>query len=980
MSNYQHTLSRDGHLQRKTSNYSKTKAIIIYCLLLFCVFTHSALGSESKRVAIIYSAPSAANSFDPFIYSQLFMAAQHQAMMAGIPFDLLDENDLMDINNLSGYNALIIPSMQYVSSSKVDAIENALTQAVQNFGIGIITSGHFMTHSENNVPLANINQRMEQLLGVRSTGGGTWGVQTTMRANSITHPVTRDYSADEVLLSWNAIWTFIYQAVEGGNVTDIVRLDTDSASYPAVFATITGGRNVHFSSDQVMADANLLWSAIQWVVFGDATPVGLKLTRQNNIFVSRTDMDQSMFADELQETAFPLYDLLGLWKNKYNFVGSYYINIGNKPGQGEYTDWSISAPLYQDYIALGNEVASHSWTHPDDTAALSTEQLQYEFQQSNAEITQQLGYVTVGAAIPGNPETIAVNNQLNNYLSYVSGRASIIGWGYPGAYGFLTPYHSMVYLSLSMSPDFTLVGWLNYTPDEAMQIWQDEYAQQTNHASQPILHWLWHDYAATNDPAYKPEMIENTIDWAYEHDSEFVTAVEVHNRINRFIASELQVSGVNPITANVASNDASLFSLRIKSSDIISKVDNWYAYNDKQVFLPLNGGEYTIHLASTIVDVTHITALPMRSKLLTVSGDGQKLNFSFFGKGEILIHLHDSLVNDLEVLGADSVQQDGKDLALRFTSLANHNVILQRSSITTQCIDLDGDGFSSTGGECGAIDCNDSDASVHPNHQEMCDGKDNNCDGIIPPDEMDADNDGYAQCQGDCNDAIPGIFPGALEHCSDGIDNNCDSFVDEVDAFCSVAEPIETSFTSVAAEDGFIRESSSGSSIGGIIKSTNAGAKSLRIGDDRRNRQFKFIVSFDSSSIPTGATLESVKLILTRGKNSGTAPFTTHGIAVVDIKSGGFGGNASLESDDFQAEADADAIVQFTDQGGNKSTYQVDLLDTAFPYINRSGRTQFRISFELNSDNDGQTDLAGFYSADNSNPSFHPKLEVIYTP
>jgi hypothetical protein len=42
----------------------------------------------------------------------------------------------------------------------------------------------------------------------------------------------------------------------------------------------------------------------------------------------------------------------------------------------------------------------------------------------------------------------------------------------------------------------------------------------------------------------------------------------------------------------------------------------------------------------------------------------------------------------------------------------------------------------------------------------------------------DADNDGYTTCEGDCNDSNSSIFPGAPEVC-DGMDNDCDGLVDE---------------------------------------------------------------------------------------------------------------------------------------------------------------------------------------------------------
>lgn len=92
----------------------------------------------------------------------------------------------------------------------------------------------------------------------------------------------------------------------------------------------------------------------------------------------------------------------------------------------------------------------------------------------------------------------------------------------------------------------------------------------------------------------------------------------------------------------------------------------------------------------------------------------------------------------------------------------------------TVCVenDLDGDGFSTVGGQCGPIDCDDADADRWPGRNEVCDGKDNDCNEIIPPDEVDGDGDGVLLCE-DCNDGNSAMFPGNPEVC-DGLDNDCD--------------------------------------------------------------------------------------------------------------------------------------------------------------------------------------------------------------
>lgn len=156
--------------------------------------------------------------------------------------------------------------------------------------------------------------------------------------------------------------------------------------------------------------------------------------------------------------------------------------------------------------------------------------------------------------------------------------------------------------------------------------------------------------------------------------------------------------------------------------------------------------------------------------------------------------------------------------------------------------------------------------------------------------------------------------------------------------------PVVVSFSSEAANDGYIKANADASSPAlGTLESSFG----LALGRGTDGKYNRAILSFDTSSIPDAATITSATLIVKYKSASGDPWSNPAGNSlVIDLKTGCFGA-CTLEVADYSAAASATtvaSIVRFTAGTQSSSAFAA----SGVAAISKTARTQARLRFNAN--------------------------------
>lgn len=168
-------------------------------------------------------------------------------------------------------------------------------------------------------------------------------------------------------------------------------------------------------------------------------------------------------------------------------------------------------------------------------------------------------------------------------------------------------------------------------------------------------------------------------------------------------------------------------------------------------------------------------------------------------------------------------------------------------------------------------------------------------------------------------------------------------------------------------QDGYIWESTETSGVG--LKADSIGS-SLLVGDDNYDRQYRAILSFDTSTLSDTITIYSAVIALIPSSTQGVYFYWSP--LLVDIRKSYFGSSIFLLPHDFQVVPSLSA-TSTVDLASNYAW----LNNAGLPYINLAGNTQFRLRFQQDDNDNMRADYIGFYSG-NTAAALRPQLVIYY--
>jgi hypothetical protein len=157
----------------------------------------------------------------------------------------------------------------------------------------------------------------------------------------------------------------------------------------------------------------------------------------------------------------------------------------------------------------------------------------------------------------------------------------------------------------------------------------------------------------------------------------------------------------------------------------------------------------------------------------------------------------------------------------------------------------------------------------------------------------------------------------------------------------------------------------------------NVNGQLVAVGDETFDRQYRALLSFDTSTLPADAVFSCAYLKIWLDSVVGTNPLSTFGWLWLDIRQPFFGSNIGLALNDFQIAANVTKVGAMRTTTVN-GWYISRIRDTGYPYINKDGTTQLRLYFAMDDNDNGIADYLKFRSGNYAQAAYRPTLVIEY--
>lgn len=156
--------------------------------------------------------------------------------------------------------------------------------------------------------------------------------------------------------------------------------------------------------------------------------------------------------------------------------------------------------------------------------------------------------------------------------------------------------------------------------------------------------------------------------------------------------------------------------------------------------------------------------------------------------------------------------------------------------------------------------------------------------------------------------------------------------------------PVTVTFSNEDANDGYVKAGSGGTA---PVVGTLESSLGLAIGRGTDSKFNRTLLSFDTSSLPDGATVTSATLTVAYRSASGDPWSNPAGNSLVIDAHTGCLGACTIETSDWAATTTSSAVAQLLSFAGGNQTSNL-FVASGLAAINKTGRTQLRLRFASN--------------------------------